>query len=108
MSLTKKQILTTVKNTGPITVRRSADGVQRHPEYKAMLLRWIFYLNSYEGGEDYVANTEYLFTHARETVEDRNYRLRRAVYYNYCRSIVDIYISHLFKKEIVRESRDGG
>jgi hypothetical protein len=108
MSLTKKQILTTTKNTGPITIRRTADTVPQHPEYEAMLPRWVFYLNSYEGGEDYVLNTEYLFTHARETVEDRNYRLRRAVYYNYCRSIVDVYVSHLFKKEIIRESHDAG
>jgi hypothetical protein len=73
-----------------------------------MLPRWVFYLNSYEGGEDYALNTEYLFTHARETVEDRNYRLRRAVYYNYCRSIIDVYISHLYRKEVVRESHDAG
>ncbi len=108
MSLTKKQILTTTKNTGPIQIRRTAGTVKQHPEYEAMLARWVFYLNSYEGGADYVLNTEYLFTHARETVEDRNYRLRRAVYYNYCRSIVDVYVSHLYRKEIIRESHDAG
>jgi len=108
MSLTKKQILTTAKSTGPITIRRTASAVKQHPEYEFMLPRWVFYLNSYEGGEDYVSNTEYLFTHARETVEDRNYRLHRAVYYNYCRSIIDVYVSHLFKKEVIRESRDTG
>lgn len=108
MSLTKKQILTTTRTTGPIRIRRDAGIVQQHPEYETMLAQWVFYLNSYEGGSDYVLNTEYLFTHARETLEDRNYRLRRAVYYNYCRSIVDVYVSHLYRKEIIRESRDAG
>jgi len=108
MSLTKRQILTSTKSSGPITIKRGTGAVRQHPEYEAILPRWVFFLCSYEGGEDYVANTEYLFTHARETVEDRNYRLRRAVYYNFSRSIVDVYVSHLYRKEIVRESRDAG
>ena len=66
MSLTKKQLLTTTKSTGPITIRRSAAAVPQHPEYEASLWRWVFYLNSYEGGQDYGLNTEYLFTHARD------------------------------------------
>lgn len=77
---------------------------QRHPEYELMLPRWLFFLNSYEGGPEYTENPDYLFSHSRETAEDRAFRLRRVVYYNYCKSIIDLYTSYIYKKEIVRES----
>jgi len=77
---------------------------QRHPQYDVMLPRWLFFLNSYEGGSDYTENPQYLFSHSRETAEDRAFRLRRVVYYNYCKSIIDLYVSYIYKKEIIRES----
>jgi hypothetical protein len=77
-----------------------------HPEYEMLLPRWLFFLDSYEGGFDYTQNPHYLFSHSRESAEDRAFRLRRVVYYNYCRSIVDLYISYIYKKEIVRESEN--
>ncbi|RKY14273.1 MAG: hypothetical protein DRP82_04305, partial [Planctomycetota bacterium] len=77
---------------------------QTHPEYQRMLPQWTFFLDAYEGGFNFSAKPGYLFSHARETAEDRAFRLRRVVYYNYCRSIIDIYTSYIYRREIVRES----
>lgn len=82
--------------------RRSVS--QRHAEYERLLPHWLFYLHSYEGGPSYTQNPQYLLSHARETAEDRAFRLRRVVYYNYCRSLIEVYTSYLYKKEVVRES----
>jgi len=77
---------------------------QTHPEYQRMLPQWVFFLDAYEGGFTFSTKSGYLFSHARETAEDRAFRLRRVVYYNYCRSIIDIYTSYIYRREIVRES----
>jgi len=103
-----KEILTSTSDAPPVHVKKGYTAASHHPEYDFMLPYWVFYLNSYEGGPNYTLNPNYLFTHSRETAEDRSFRLRRVVYYNYCRSVVDVYVSHLYKKEIVRESGDPG
>ncbi|MCX7702659.1 MAG: hypothetical protein N2234_00950 [Planctomycetota bacterium] len=77
---------------------------RRHPEYERMYPQWQYFLDSYEGGQSYVSKPQYLFSHSRETAEDRAFRLRRVVYYNYCKAIVDLYVSYIYKKEILRES----
>jgi hypothetical protein len=103
-----KEILTTTSERPPLRVKKGYTAASHHPEYDFMLPYWVFYLNSYEGGPNYTLNSDYLFTHSRETSEDRSFRLRRVVYYNYCRSVVDVYVSHLYKKEIIRESKEPG
>ena len=75
-----------------------------HPEYERMLPQWAFFLDAYEGGFAFTSKPAYLFSHARETAEDRAFRLKRVVYYNYCRSIIDIYVSYIYRREVVRES----
>lgn len=84
------------------SARRSVK--QFHPEYERMVPQWSFFLDAYEGGGAFTGKPAYLFSHARETAEDRAFRLRRVVYYNYCRSIIDIYVSYIYRREIVRES----
>lgn len=108
MSQTMKEILTTTSERPPLRVKKGYTVASHHPEYDFVLPYWVFYLNSYEGGPNYTLNSDYLFTHSRETSEDRSFRLRRVVYYNYCRSVVDVCVSHLYKKEIIRESKEPG
>ncbi len=67
-----------------------------HPEYKKRKEQWNFFMQSYEGGYDYIEEGN-IFSHAREHEEDYQDRLDRAYYLNYCGPIIDIYAGHLFK-----------
>jgi len=60
---------------------------------------WAFYIASYFGGVEYAAG-DYLLRHAREP--EANFLRRKAIayYYNYCAPIIDIYVSHIFRKPI--------
>ncbi|MFQ5441458.1 MAG: phage portal protein [Thermodesulfobacteriota bacterium] len=70
---------------------------KRHPDYEAWLGEWQFYIRSYMGGKLY-KNADYLLQHPFES--STNYRRRKEIsyYYNYCGPIVDIFVSHLFRK----------
>lgn len=87
-----------------------------HPEvsyFKSTHL-WEFLLDSYVGGAVYVyglnalndAGHRYLFRHTREEWADYYQRIRRSYYLNYCKTVVDIYISTIYKKGVHRESED--
>ena len=67
----------------------------RHEYYDDFCDRWRFYLNSYEGGLDYL-EAGYLFRHFRENELDYQDRRMRSYYYNFCRTVVDTYVSHIF------------
>ena len=70
---------------------------------------WNFYLNSYEGGEDYL-RANYLYRHIKEDESDFRDRIQRSYYHNFCRTVVDTYIAHIFRKAnaIHRRADDGG
>ena len=76
---------------------------KENTEFQAKKTELEFFLNSYEGGRDYL-NSGAIFSHVREDASDYNDRKKRACYFNYCQPIVDIYVSHLFKKPISRTS----
>jgi len=76
---------------------------EENTEFQAKKTELQFFLDSYEGGQDYL-NSGAIFSHVRETTSDYNDRKKRACYFNYCQPIVDIYVSHLFKKPIARQS----
>ncbi len=78
----------------------------RHEYYENFCDRWQFYLDSYEGGRDYL-EAGYLFRHFRENELDYQDRRIRSYYYNFCRTVVDTYISHIFRQSnsIFRDSR---
>lgn len=75
---------------------------KRHKDYTASLDEWRFHLASYFGGRIYKEG-DYLLAHPFESAA--NYRRRREIsyYYNYCGPIVDIFVSHIFRKEAVRD-----
>ena len=73
-----------------------------HHDYDALIDEWRFYVSAYFGGRMYKEGN-YLIRHPFES--SANYRRRREIsyYYNYCGPVVDIYVSHLFRKEASRE-----
>ncbi len=68
-----------------------------HPLYDAYLSEWEFFVRSYFGGRLY-REGGYLLKHPFESTENHNRRRATAYYYNYCGPIVDIMVSHLFRK----------
>jgi len=70
---------------------------------------WNFYLDSYEGGDDYL-RANYLYRHVKEDESDFRDRIQRSYYYNFCRTVVDTYVAHIFRKAnaIYRRSDDTG
>ncbi|MHC4660196.1 MAG: hypothetical protein ACYS8W_00780 [Planctomycetota bacterium] len=100
--MSRREILT--GGTVPVKTIDPPETEKVHPHYAWMLPRWQFFLSAYEGGHAFTSQPGFLFSHQRETAEDRAFRLGRVVYYNYCRSIIDVYLAHLYKKGVVRES----
>ena len=79
----------------------------RHEFHRAFLNRWRFYLDSYEGGQDYL-EAGYLFRHFRENELDYRDRLMRSYYYNFCKTVVDAYIAQIFHQSNGIFRDDGG
>lgn len=75
-----------------------------HPDYDAMINEWLFYVRSYFGGNMYKEGN-YLLKHPFESWANYNRRREISYYYNYCGPVVDIYVSHLFRKEAKRDFR---
>ena len=73
-----------------------------HPLYDSLRDEWLFHIRSYFGGKSYKEGN-YLLQHPFES--SANYARRKATsyYYNYCGPIVDIFVSHLFRKDAIRE-----
>jgi len=69
-----------------------------HSDYTNFQADWQFYIQSYIGGRAYITDSN-LFQHLRESEQDFNLRLKRAVYTNYCRSVIDLYTSFIFGVE---------
>lgn len=79
----------------------------RHPYYDEFYDRWRFYLNSYEGGRDYLEGG-YLFRHFREDEPDYQDRAMRSYYYNFCRTVIDTYISQIYQQTTAIYRNSGG
>ncbi|MBI5236007.1 MAG: phage portal protein [Deltaproteobacteria bacterium] len=75
---------------------------RKHPDYESCIDDWHTFIRSYFGGRLY-KEAGYLLQHPFES--NANYGRRRATsyYYNYCGPIVDIFVSHLFRKEAQRD-----
>lgn len=64
--------------------------------------RWLFYLESYMGGDDY-RNGSHLTRYQLETDAEYNARLRTTPLDNHCRSVVNVFNSFLFREKPERE-----
>lgn len=73
-----------------------------HPDYDANIEEWRFFMRSYFGGRIYHEG-DYLLQHPFESALNYERRKEIAYYYNYCGPIVDIMVSHLFRKPSKRE-----
>lgn len=67
--------------------------------------RWEFYLNSYTGGRQY-QNGGYLTRYQLEQPGDYQARLLATPYQNHCQSVVQTYMSFLFRNSPERELED--
>jgi len=73
-----------------------------HPHYERHLNEWQFFVRSYFGGKFY-RDGNYLIQHPFESSANYSRRKDIAYYYNYCSPIVDIFVSHLFRKPAKRD-----
>lgn len=64
--------------------------------------RWQYYLDAYEGGNEFATNKAHLFRHFRENDADYKDRVKRAHYLNYCEALVDFFTDFIFADAIVR------
>lgn len=73
-----------------------------HKDYAASIDEWNFCCAAYFGGRMYKEGN-YLLPHPFES--SANYRRRKDIsyYYNYCGPIVDIFVSHVFRKDASRD-----
>ena len=76
--------------------------VDSHDAYKYYINRWTFLGDSYQGGFDYFAG-RYLEPYYYESRDDYEKRLRQVALDNHVKSVVGIYNSFLFRKEVKRE-----
>ncbi|HHL39616.1 MAG TPA: phage portal protein [Deltaproteobacteria bacterium] len=76
--------------------------LKTHPDYDANIDSWVFFLHSYFGGNLYRSGG-YLVRHPFESAANYERRKRISYYYNYCGPIVDIFVSHLFRRKAVRD-----
>jgi len=75
---------------------------EAHDAYKYYVNRWTFLGDSYNGGFDYYAG-RYLEPYYYESRDDYEKRLRQVGLDNHVKSVVGIYNSFLFRKDIKRD-----
>ena len=76
--------------------------LKTHPQYAEFIDEWRFYISAYFGGKMY-RDGNYLLQHPFESSTNYRRRKQTSYYYNYCGPVVDIFVSHLFRKEAVRD-----
>ena len=75
---------------------------EAHDAYKYYINRWHFLGDSFNGGYDFFAG-RYLEPYYYESKDDYEKRLRQIALDNHVKSVVGIYNSFLFRKDIKRE-----
>ena len=75
-----------------------------HPRYTDYARLWNFYSESYVGGETYFKN--HLIRYYKEGETSYDNRIQRAYRENYCKSVIDIINSYLFKEPATRHLGD--
>lgn len=95
-----------MEDIGKVTPSASIEGREEaqalqyvHPEYDHCIEKWTKYSDCYEGEN----LTRYVKRHTRESTELHDNRVARLYYYNYCASVVDLFIAYLFHAPIQRD-----
>lgn len=76
--------------------------LRSHSNYDKYINEWNFFIRSYMGGRIYKEGN-YLLKHPFESYENFERRKKSSYFYNYCAPIVDILVSHLYKKPVIRD-----
>ncbi len=70
--------------------------------YDAWLPEWRFYIRAYLGGKKY-RDGDYLIKHPLESSTTYARRKEISYYYNYCKQVVDVFVSILYKQKVLRD-----
>ena len=73
-----------------------------HPDYKAMVEKWQKYLDLYNSFDVF----RFIFRHLRETDTKWKQRVERGYFYNYVKSVVELFTAFLFHHPIDRIEGD--
>jgi len=81
-------------------------GFPNHPDYDKLCDKWVFYLLTYEGGDEYktVGMKDYLYQHTREQHDDYRFRYKRAIFESISHVIINVWASHIRRKGIKRQN----
>lgn len=90
------EVTLTSKNKSILDKLRS-----KHEHYDIFHSKWAFYMDSFEGGEDFITEKN-IFRHVRENIDDHRDRVERAVYLNYVQPLVSFFSNFIFSEEIMR------
>ena len=74
----------------------------RHPDYENFINDYNFYYDHYKGGREFIRK-DYLWKYDLEPNGFYRTRKKRAVYHNYCSSIVGTYVHYIFSRGIIRQ-----
>jgi len=82
----------------PATVKKAEALKLLHPDYVANVDKWQKYLDLYNSEDVY----RYIFRHIRETDVKWKQRVERGYFYNYVKSVVELFTAFLFHHPIDR------
>jgi len=71
-------------------------GISVNQQWKNNISRWLYYSDSYQGGNDY-REGRYLTKYYMETSEEYENRIKQTALDNHCKSVVETYNSFLFR-----------
>ena len=77
-------------------------GLPVHSEWRENIKRWIYYSDSYNGGNEYRGG-EYLTRYVMESGDEYDQRIRNTPLDNHCKSVIETYNSFLFRKPPIRD-----
>lgn len=78
-----------------------------HALYSAKAASWQVFLDAYEGSGGF-EDGEYLWKYPREESTEYTTRQAQARYHNYAKSLVNLYVRHVFHSGVKRVSEDQG
>lgn len=77
---------------------------RRHPKFATYESDWIFFLESYLGGSQYIV--KHLFKYIKEGDDEFTARRNRAYRENHTKRVIDLVSSYLFKEEAERQTEN--
>lgn len=89
-----------VREAAALDVMNDADALAyEHPDYVEEKCKWKKYEDCYQADDIY----KYIYKHPRESEDMFRVRVKRGYFYNYCASVVDLFVAYLFHAPIARD-----